>query len=110
MNNFVMFEVMLYRNQNNGVLVRCSDPGTIFKVFKKLQKLIPSATLEQPFPDGDKPNICYFRRLNSMDNQVPWMIVTMLCNQGWEPFAASATDSSDRYYLRTQQTSKDERA
>ena len=102
MKNYIMFEVTFYRNQNNGVLVRCTDSVTILWVLRKIQKLVPTATLEQPYPEDDKPLVGWFRNLSGNDMHVPWTIVSILCNIGWEPFSASITDSCDRYLLRTQ--------
>jgi hypothetical protein len=107
MNNYVMFEVTVYRNQANGVLIRCTDPATILWVLKRIQKMVPTTKLEQAFPDAGKPIIGWLRNLSGNDNNVPWMIVSILCNNGWEPFAASITDYSDRYFLRAQKNSSD---
>jgi hypothetical protein len=88
MNNYIMFEVTLYRNQNSGVMVRCTDSATIFWVLKRIQKVVPTAKLEQPYPEDGKPVSCWFRHLSGNDMHVPWLIVSVLCNIGWEPFYA----------------------
>jgi len=87
------------RHEYHGVGIYSTDTHIIPWLLEEIKKYAPKATYTPLYNINTKQcTLGYFHKLDNYDEAIGWIIVSLLCMRGWEPYAVGDVSQS----LRTQ--------